>query len=94
MSDRDRSKGVNIDGIPELAAMNIGEALAEEFDRAVWDLADDLRVSDACDVLDAIAEALDSFPDDIPDVYREAISIEAEDLRDNVGNRSPRYAFM
>ena len=42
----------------------------------------------------AIAEALDSFPDDIPDVYREAISIEAEDLRDNVGNRSPRYAFM
>ena len=51
-------------------------------------------MSDACDVLDAIAEALDSFPDDIPDVYREAISIEAEDLRDNVGNRSPRYAFM
>lgn len=94
VSDRDRSKGVNIDGIPELAATNIGEALAEEFDRAVWDLADNLRVSDACDVLDAIAEALDSFPDDIPDVYREAISIEAEDLRDNVGNRSPRYAFM
>ena len=94
VSDRDRSKGVNIDGIPELAAMNIGEALAEEFDRAVWDLADNLRVSDACDVLDAIAEALDSFPDDIPDVYREAISIEAEELRDNVGNRSPRYAFM
>ena len=94
VSDRDRSKGVNIDGLPELAAMNIGEALAEEFDRTVWDLADGLRVSDACDVLDAIAEALDSFPDDIPDVYREAISIEAEDLRDNVGNRSPRYAFM
>ena len=94
VSDGDRSKGVSIDEIPELAATNIGEALAEEFDRAVWDLADDLRVSDACDVLDAIAEALDSFPDDIPDVYREAISIEAEDLRDNVGNRSPRYAFM
>ena len=94
MSDRDRSKGVNIDGLPELAAMNIGEALAEEFDRTVWDLADGLRVSDACAVLDAIAEALDSFPDDIPDVYREAISIEAEGFRDNVGNRSPRYAFM
>lgn len=94
VSDRDRSKGVNIDGLPELAAMNIGEALAGEFDRAVWDLADNLRVSDACAVLDAIAAALDSFPDDVSDVYREAISIEAADLRDNVVNRSPRYAFM
>ena len=94
VSDRDRSKGVNIDGIPELAAMNIGEALAEEFDRTVWDLADNLRVSDACTVLDAIADALDTFPDDVSDVYREAISIEAADLRENVGNRSPRYAFM
>ena len=94
VSDRDRSKGVNIDGIPELAAMNIGEALAREFDRTVWDLADNLRVSDACDVLEAIAEALESFPDDVSDVYRKAISIEVEDLRDNVGNRSPRYAFL
>ena len=93
-SDRERSRGVNIDGLPELAAMHIGEALAEEFDRTVWDLADNLRVSDACDVLDAIAEALESFPDDVSDVYRKAISIEVEDLRDNVGNRSPRYAFM
>lgn len=94
VSDRDRSKGVNIDGLPELAAMNIGEALAEEFDRTVWNLADGLRVSDACAVLDAIANALDAFPDDVSDVYREAISIEAADLKDNVGNRSPRYAFM
>ena len=79
---------------PELAAMHIDEALAREFDRTVWDLADNLRVSDACDILDAIAEALDSFPDDVSDVYREAISIEAEEMRDNAGNRSPRYAFM
>ena len=94
MSDRERSNGVNIDGLPDLTAMNIGEALAGEFDRAVWDLADNLRVSDACDILDAIAEALDSFPDDVSDVYHEAISIEAEEMRDNAGNRSPRYAFM
>ena len=93
-SDRERSRGVNIDGLPELTAMNIGEALAREFDRTVWDLADNLRVSDACDVLEAIAEALESFPDDVSDVYRKAISIEVEDLRDNVGNRSPRYAFL
>ena len=94
MSDRERSNGVNIDGLPELTAMNIGEALAGEFDRAVWDLADNLRVSDACAVLDAIADALDAFPDEVSDIYRKAISIEAADLRDNVENRSPRYAFM
>ena len=78
----------------EVIQMSIEMALMDEFGETVEILADELRTSDACKLLDAIADALESFPEMMDEETREAVTIQVGDLRDSSRNRSPRYAFM
>lgn len=92
--ERRRDRTTNIEDLPEVIQMSIEMALMDEFGETVEILADELRTSDACKLLDAIADALESFPEMMDEETREAVTIQVGDLRDNSRNRSPRYAFM
>ena len=92
--ERRKDRTTNIEDLPEVIQMSIEMALMDEFGETVEILADELRTSDACKLLDAIADALESFPEMMDEETREAVTIQVGDLRDNSRNRSPRYAFM